>query len=91
MKTPIAVALIQMGALLLILPVITEAWTQHELLAFVSKSGVTNLHVEGALSKNAQVSFLLMGSMTGIGMIATATLWSLFGKNQDPESLPPNS
>jgi len=73
MKTPVAVALIQMGAVLVMLPVMSEAWHQHELLSFVSKSGVPSVHIEGNLPGNTRVMFLLLGCITGIGMI----VWTL--------------
>ena len=78
MKTPIAVTLIIMGALLVMTPVISDFFYQRNVVALMNRSGVTGVTLAGQMTK-----FYRFGCwLTGSGMIGIAVLCSVFHRKQ---------
>jgi hypothetical protein len=81
MKTPIAVTLIIMGALLVMTPAISDALYQRNVVALMNRSGVTSVTLAGQMSR-----FYRLGCwLTGTGMIGVAVLGSGFARTRRAE------
>jgi len=74
MKTPIAVTLIIMGALLVMTPAIADFLYQRNVVAVLARSGVTGVTLAGQMSELYRFGCWLTGS----GMVAVAVFCSLF-------------
>ena len=81
MKTPVAVALIIMGALLIMVPVLSDYMHQRNVVDLLSQTNVTSVNLIGQMSD----AYRLGCWATGTGMIAIAVLRSLV-KNSFPPS-----
>jgi hypothetical protein len=81
MKTPIAVTLIVMGALLLMTPALADFLYQRNVVALMAKSGVTSVTLAGQMSELYRFGCWLTGS----GMVGVAVLCSLFCRRQTQE------
>ena len=69
MKTPIAVALIQMGALLVMIPAISDAWHEHLRVKVITAPGLINVsQLVDRMGEFSRLGYWL----GGIGMIAIA-------------------
>jgi len=81
MKTPIAVTLIIMGALLVMTPVISDLLYQRNVVALLNRSGVTSVTL-----RNQMTSFYRFGCwLTGTGMIGVAVLGTGFARTRRAE------
>ena len=76
MKTPIAVTLIIMGALLVMTPALADFLYQLNVVALMTKSGVTSVTLAGQMSELYRFGCWLTGS----GMVGVAVLCSLFSR-----------
>jgi len=74
MKTPIAVALIVMGALLVMTPALSDYLFQRNTVELLSRPGVVNVSLAGQMSEIYRLGCWLTGS----AMIGVAVLGSLF-------------
>ena len=83
MKTPIAVTLIIMGALLIMTPPLADFLYQRNVLVLLARSGVTSATLAGQMSELYRFGCWLTGS----GMIAVAVLCSLAGRRQPHEHI----
>ena len=81
MKTPIAVALIIMGAVLVMTPVLADFLYQRNVVALMAKSGVTSVTLAGQMNDLYRFGCWLTGS----GMVGVAVLCSLFSRRQTHE------
>jgi hypothetical protein len=72
MKTPIAVTLIIMGALLIMSPMLLDYFHQRNLVELLSKPGVNNANLMGNVGDLYQIGCFAVGSV----MIAFAVLYS---------------
>jgi hypothetical protein len=81
MKTPIAVALIVMGALLVMTPALADFLYQRNVVALMSKPGVTSVTLAGQMSELYRFGCWFSGS----GMVGVALLLSLFRGRQAHE------
>ena len=81
MKTPIAVTLIIMGALLVMTPALADFLYQLNVVALMTKSGVTSVTLAGQMSELYRFGCWLTGS----GMVGVAVLCSLFSRRQTHE------
>jgi hypothetical protein len=81
MKTPIAVTLIIMGAVLAMTPALADFLYQRNVLALMAKSGVTSVTLAGQMSELYRFGCWLTGS----GMVGIAVLCSLFTRRQTQE------
>jgi hypothetical protein len=81
MKTPIAVTLIIMGALLVMTPALADFLYQRNVLALMARSGVTSVTLAGQMSELYRFGCWLTGS----GMVGIAVLCSLFIRRQPHE------
>jgi hypothetical protein len=82
MKTPVAVTLIIMGALLIMVPVQSDYMYQRNVVELLSKSSVTSVNLLGQMSSQYRFGCWL----TGTGMIVIAILASLFKPSHSPSS-----
>ena len=78
MKTPIAVTLIIMGALLIMTPVLADFLYQRNVVALMARSGVTSVTLAGQMSELYRFGCWLTGS----AMVGIAVLCSLFVRRQ---------
>jgi len=76
MKTPTAVALIIMGALLVMTPALSDMFYQHNVVAIMARSGVTGVTLAGQMSELYRFGCWL----TGTGMVGIAVLCSLVAR-----------
>ncbi len=74
MKTPVAVALIIMGALLIMVPVLSDYMHQRNVVELLSQTNVTSVNLIGQMRDLYRIGCWA----TGTGMIAIAVLSSLF-------------
>ena len=81
MKTPIAVTLIIMGALLVMTPAIADSFYQRNVVALMARSGVTSVTLAGQMSDTYRFGCWLTGS----AMIGIAVLASWFRRTQEAE------
>ena len=81
MKTPIAVTLIIMGALLVMTPALADFLYQRNVVALMAKSGVTSVTLAGQMSELYRFGCWLTGS----AMVGVAVLYSLFSRRQTHE------
>ena len=81
MKTPIAVTLIIMGALLVMTPALADFLYQRNVIALMGKPGVTGATLAGQMSELYRFGCWLSGS----GMVGIAVLCSLFARRNDDE------
>jgi hypothetical protein len=81
MKTPIAVTLIIMGALLIMTPALADFLYQRNVVALMSKSGVNSVTLAGQMSAHYRFGCWLTGS----GMVGVAVLSALFSRRQTHE------
>jgi hypothetical protein len=88
MKTPVAVTLIIMGALLVMTPVLADFIYQQNVVAVMTKSNVTGVSLAGLMSDNYRLGCWV----TGTGMIGVAVLGSLFpGRQRIGSQAPANA
>jgi ABC-type spermidine/putrescine transport system permease subunit I len=78
MKTPIAVTLIIMGALLVLTPALADFFYQRNVVELLAKSGVTGVTLAGQMSQVYRFGCWLTGS----GMITVAVALSCFRRSQ---------
>jgi len=78
MKTPIAITLIIMGALLVMTPAIADFFYQQNVVALMARSGVTGVTLAGQMSEIYRFGCWLTGS----GMIGIAVLFSCFPRTR---------
>jgi len=88
MKTPVAVALIVMGALLAMMPAFADAWYQYLHADMLKQPGLSNIAV---LVKQMDYLTRLIYWMAGGGMIITSTYCSLFMKSAVREATAPQT
>jgi hypothetical protein len=81
MKTPVAITLIIMGALLVMTPAIADFLYQRNVVALMARSGVTGVTLAGQMSELYRFGCWLTGS----GMVGVAVLCSLFSRKQTNE------
>ena len=81
MKTPIAVTLIIMGALLVMTPALADYLYQRNVVALLARSGVNSVTLAGQMGDLYRLGCWLTGS----GMVAVAVLCSLFVRRQTQE------
>jgi hypothetical protein len=81
MKTPIAVTLIIMGALLVITPALADVLYQHNVVALMGRSGVTGVTLAGQMSEPYRFGCWL----TGTAMVGVAVFSALFSRRQTHE------
>jgi hypothetical protein len=74
MKTPIAVALIIMGGLLLMTPAFSDYFYQQNLVALMSRPGVQSVNLAGTMPDLERIGCYLTGSL----MVGAAVLGTLF-------------
>ena len=79
MKTPVAVTLIIMGALLVMVPALADYTHQRNVVELLSKTNVTSVNLIGQMSDEYRFGCWL----TGTGMIVISVLRSLV-KNSEP-------
>lgn len=73
MKVAVALTLIVMGTLLILTPPISDFLHQQNVVALMTKPGITNVLLLGEMKENYRFGCWLTGS----GMIAVAVLGSL--------------
>ena len=72
MKTPIAVALIIMGALLVMTPALSDYLYQRNVVDLMSRPGVVNVSLAGQMSEIYRLGCWLTGSaMIGVGVLGS--------------------
>ena len=72
MKTPIAVALIIMGALLVMTPALSDYLYQRNVVDLMSRPGVVNVSLAGQMSEIYRLGCWLTGSaMTGVALLGS--------------------
>jgi len=76
MKTPIAITLIIMGGLLVVTPALADYLHQLNVVAIMSRSGITSVTLTGQMSELYRFGCWLTGS----GMVGVAVLCSLFAR-----------
>jgi hypothetical protein len=81
MKTPIAVTLIVMGALLIMAPPLSDYLSQRNLVAILSRPGITNASLGNTMGDLYHLGCWL----TGTAMIGIAVLCSLFCRKKESE------
>ena len=79
MKTPIAVTLIIMGALLVMTPAISDVFYQRNVVSLMERSGVTSVTLAGQMSDIYRFGCWL----TGTGMIGIAVLLAVFTRGRE--------
>jgi hypothetical protein len=83
MKTPIAVTLIIMGALLVMTPALADFLYQRNVVALLAQSGFERVTLAGQMSDLYRFGCWLTGS----GMVGVAVLSSLFSRKQPQEDV----
>ena len=81
MKTPVAVTLIIMGALLVITPAIADFFYQRNIVALMARSGVPGATLAGQMSEIYRFGCWLTGS----AMIGIAVLFSRFPRTRETQ------
>ncbi|WP_035613616.1 hypothetical protein [Haloferula sp. BvORR071] len=85
MKTPIAITLIVMGALLVMLPAFADMVYQHNLVTLMtSQAGATTASIDGKMSDTYHFGCWATGS----GMVIIAVLSVLRGAKTQPAAHP---
>jgi hypothetical protein len=82
MKTPVAVTLILVGAVLVATPAISDYLYQRSVVELMTKSGATNVGLAGLMTEIYRFGCWLTGS----GMILVAVLGSLMSARQAPKT-----
>jgi len=82
MKTPIAVALIISGALLVLAPAVSDLLYQRNVVTLLTRSDVTGVTLSGLMSDLYRFGCWL----TGTGMVAVAVLCALGSRRRLAES-----
>jgi hypothetical protein len=85
MKTPIAVTLIIMGALLVMTPALSDYLFQRNLVALLSKPGITTANLDGKMGDLYRIGCWLTGSL----IVGVAVLCSLLVRNESAEHKAP--
>ena len=85
MKTPIAVTLVIMGALLVMTPALADFLYQRNVLALIANSGFDRVTLAGQMSELYRFGCWLTGS----GMVGVAVLCSVFRRKQTNEHASP--
>lgn len=80
MKTPVAITLIIVGALLIMVPAQSDYMYQRNVVELLSKSNVSNVSLIGQMSE----LYRLGCWATGTGMIAISILCSVFKSPSPP-------
>ena len=71
MKTPIAITLIIMGALLVMTPMFADVMYQHNVVTLMGRSGVTGVTLAGQMSELYRFGCWLTGSaMVGVAVFS---------------------
>jgi hypothetical protein len=78
MKTPVAVTLIIMGALLVMTPALSDCLYQRNLVALMSHPGITSVNLDGKMDDLYRFGCWLTGSI----MVGVAVLCSLFVRRE---------
>lgn len=74
MKTPIAVTLIIMGALLVMLPAFSDYLYQRNIVALMSNPGITSVNLDGKMGDLYRIGCWFTGSlMAGIAILCSLT------------------
>jgi len=81
MKTPIAVTLIIMGALLVMTPALADFFYQRNVIALMGRSGVTSVTLGGQMSELYRFGCWVTGSV----MVGVAVISALFSRRQTHE------
>lgn len=85
MKTPVAITLIIMGALLVMIPSLADMVYQHNVVTVMTKAGVTSVSLAGQMSELYRFGCWATGS----GMVLIAVLSALrAGSRHGAPSLP---
>jgi hypothetical protein len=85
MKTPVAITLIIMGALLVMTPSLADMVYQHNVVTVITKAGVTSVSLAGQMSELYRFGCWATGS----GMVLIAVLSALrAGSRQGTSSVP---
>lgn len=88
MKNPIAVALIQMGALLVMVPALSDAWHEHLRVQVMTAPGLVSM----SQTVERMGEFSRLGYwLGGIGMIALAVGSFLSNKGTEPDRAQPGA
>jgi uncharacterized membrane protein YjgN (DUF898 family) len=74
MKTPVAVTLIIIGGLLVMTPALSDYLHQRNLVALMSRPGITSVNLDGKMGDLYRIGCWLTGSV----MVGVAVLCSLF-------------
>jgi len=81
MKTPIAVALIVMGGLLVMTPPVSDYLYQRNVVALLSHPGIQSVNLDGKMDDLYRIGCWLTGSV----MIGIAIFASLFSSSESAE------
>ena len=81
MKTPIAITLIIMGALIVIAPVVSDYLFQRNLVELMSRPGITSVNLDGKMTDLYRIGCWAMGGV----MILVAVAFSLPMGKQESE------
>jgi uncharacterized membrane protein YjgN (DUF898 family) len=86
MKSPVAVTLIIMGALLVMTPAVSDYLFQRNVVALMTHSGYTSVSLDGKMGDLYRIGCWLTGSV----MVGVAVLCSLFAGRETAkhETLP---
>ena len=82
MKTPVAVTLIIMGALLVMTPVLSDYAYQRNLVELMTQSNVTNVMLAGKMEELYRFGCWLTGSV----MVVVAVFASLMQRAPEPQA-----
>ena len=74
MKTPVAVTLIIMGALIMVTPAISDYLFQLNVVTLLIKTGAANVNLDGKMSDLYRIGCWAVG----LGMVGVAVMCSLF-------------
>jgi len=84
MKTTVAVTLIITGTLIVLAPVVSDHWFQQNLVALMSRPGITSVNLDGKMGDLYRLACWLTGS----AMIGVAVWFSLrVSKASEPGAL----
>jgi hypothetical protein len=84
MKTPIAVTFVIMGALVVMTPALSDFFFQRNLVALLSRPGITNVNLDGKMGDLYRIGCW----STGTAMIGIVILISLFSRNYTSQHPP---
>ena len=88
MKTPIAITLIIVGALLVMTPVVSDYLYQRSLVEMLSRPSITSVNLDGKMGDLYRIGCLGMGGV----MVLIAVAFSLpFGKTESEPRLAPQT